>query len=97
MKKETLLITETDNFDPNALNKLGFSPEEVININPNIIYVNLSAYSRAGPWSDKRGFDSLVQSVSGIASENGTYDQPRHLPAQVLDYLRVIYLHMLLC
>ena len=40
-------------------------------------------------WRERRGFDSLVQSVSGIAHEGGVAagtDGPRHLPAQALDH-----------
>ncbi len=32
-------------------------------------YTTESAYSHAGPWQQKRGFDSLVQSVSGMVHE----------------------------
>ena len=46
-------------------------------------------YGHVGPWRERRGFDSLVQSVSGIAHEGGVAagtDGPRHLPAQALDH-----------
>jgi hypothetical protein len=54
--------------------------------------VSLSAYGHEGPWRDRRGFDSLVQSVSGFVSEHsldgGTAGAPpRHLPAQAIDYV----------
>ena len=32
-------------------------------------YTTESTYSHAGPWQQKRGFDSLVQSVSGMVHE----------------------------
>jgi crotonobetainyl-CoA:carnitine CoA-transferase CaiB-like acyl-CoA transferase len=87
------LIREADifcqSYRPNALAERGFSPEALAALRPGIIYVTLSAYSHAGPWRERRGFDSLVQSVSGIAHEGGVAAEvagPRHLPAQALDH-----------
>jgi crotonobetainyl-CoA:carnitine CoA-transferase CaiB-like acyl-CoA transferase len=76
-------------YRPGALQALGFGPEGVAQLRPGIVYVSLSAYSHAGPWADRRGFDSLVQTASGFneaeAQAAGT-DQPRPLPAQALDH-----------
>ena len=52
-----------------ALAGYGFSPERIAELRPGIVYVTLNAYGQAGPWRDRRGFDSLVQSVSGIGYE----------------------------
>jgi crotonobetainyl-CoA:carnitine CoA-transferase CaiB-like acyl-CoA transferase len=74
-------------YRPGALDRLGFSPAELVRLRPGIITVSLSAYGPAGPWRERRGFDSVVQSASGIAWEladaNGV---PRALPANPLDY-----------
>jgi crotonobetainyl-CoA:carnitine CoA-transferase CaiB-like acyl-CoA transferase len=87
------LLRDTDVFvqgyRPGALQSLGFGPAEVAQLRPGIVYVSLSAYSHAGPWAGRRGFDSLVQTASGFneaeAQAAGT-DQPRPLPAQALDH-----------
>ena len=87
------LLRDTDVFvqgyRPGALQSLGFGPEQVAQLRPGIVYVSLSAYSHVGPWADRRGFDSLVQTASGFneaeAQAAGT-DQPRPLPAQALDH-----------
>src|SRR5437667_1544337 len=72
-------------YRPGALDSLGFGPEQVARLRPGIVYVSLSAYGHIGPWADRRGFDSLVQTASGFndaeAQAAGT-DQPRPLPAQ---------------
>jgi hypothetical protein len=57
---------------------LGFSAEDL----PGTVTVSLSAYGHTGPWRDRRGFDSLVQMSTGIASG----DPPEPLPAQALDH-----------
>jgi len=85
------LVQQADIFPqgyrPGALAARGFSPEALAEMWPGIVYVSLSAYSHAGPWRQKRGFDSLVQAVSGIVhAETAGAATPRHLPAQALDY-----------
>ena len=46
-----------------------------------------SAWGTTGPWGDRRGFDSLVQVASGIATECAAGDgTPGVLPAQALDH-----------
>ena len=85
------LISKADVFiqayRPNSITARGFSFEELQALRPGIICVNLSAYGRVGPWAERRGFDTLVQSATGIADESGSADGPKHLPTQALDYL----------
>jgi crotonobetainyl-CoA:carnitine CoA-transferase CaiB-like acyl-CoA transferase len=76
-------------YRPRALAGLGFSPEDAARINPGIIYVTLSAYGAAGPWAERRGFDSLVQTTTGFNHAEGQaagIDGPKELPAQMLDH-----------
>ncbi|UPK33225.1 CoA transferase [Bradyrhizobium sp. 186] len=87
------LLREADIFSqgyrPRALAALGFSPEDAAGINPGIVYVTLSAYGHAGPWAERRGFDSLVQTTTGFNHAEGQaagIDGPKELPAQMLDH-----------
>ena len=76
-------------YRPRALASLGFSPEDAAHINPGIVYVSLSAYGHAGPWAERRGFDSLVQTATGFNHAEGQaagIDGPKELPAQMLDH-----------
>ncbi|MCU1415201.1 MAG: carnitine dehydratase [Microbacteriaceae bacterium] len=74
-------------YRPGALAALGLSPEELAEMRPGIVALSFSAFGRLGPWSGRRGFDSIVQSVSGISLENGDGEKPRSLPANPLDYI----------
>jgi hypothetical protein len=50
--------------------------------------VTLSAYGHVGPWAERRGYDSLVQTASGFNHAEGVAagtDKPRPLPTQALD------------
>lgn len=76
-------------YRPGALAARGFGPEELARIRPGIVYVSVSAYGHEGPWSQRRGFDSLVQSASGIAwteRQAAGWAEPKHLPCQALDH-----------
>ena len=70
-----------------ALAGRGFSPAEVAEIRPGIVYLDLCAWGRRGPWRDRRGFDTLVQTATGIAMEQGADGRPSHLPGSPLDYV----------
>jgi len=76
-------------YRPGAMDGWGFSPEACAETRPGIVYVSLSAYGHAGPWSDRRGFDSLVQTACGInhaeAAAAGV-ERPKALPCQALDH-----------
>jgi hypothetical protein len=77
-------------YRPGSLASYGLSPQELQKINPNIICANLSAFGPSGPWSQRRGFDSLVQTCSGMniseAEHFGAGEPARALPCQGLDH-----------
>ncbi|WP_020572278.1 CoA transferase [Parafrankia discariae] len=76
-------------YRPRALDRLGFGPDALARLRPGIVVATISAYGRSGPWSGLRGFDSLVQTASGIswaAAEASGEETPRPLPAQALDH-----------
>ncbi|MFM9611182.1 CoA transferase [Streptomyces niveiscabiei] len=73
-------------YRPGALDRFGLSPEALAERRPGVIVAQLSAWGAYGPWSGRRGFDSLVQAASGIADTEGAGDRPGTLPAQALDH-----------
>ncbi|OAQ69511.1 CoA-transferase family III [Purpureocillium lilacinum] len=46
--------------------RAGLSPEALARVNPHIVVANLSAFGPEGPWAGRRGFDSLVQTCTGM-------------------------------
>lgn len=76
-------------YRPGALEGLGLGSTERAALCPGIVEVSLDAYGWTGPWSGRRGFDSLVQMSTGIAHagmvETGA-DRPTPLPVQALDH-----------
>ena len=87
------LVAQADVFvqgyRPGALAARGFSPEHLHAMRPGLVTAGLSAYGQAGPWAERRGFDSLVQTASGFNhAEAAAFGEttPRPLPAQALDH-----------
>lgn len=72
-------------YRPGTLARRGFSPVALAQRRPGIIYVTITAFSRAGPWAQRRGYDTLVAAASGL-TWSGAGD-PARLPCQPLDYL----------
>src|SRR5689334_5323638 len=89
------LISQADVFSqgyrPGTLGSRGLSPEELAKLRPGLVYVSLSAFGHAGPWSSRRGFDTVVQTVSGITQRQaeifpGKTPGPQFYPVSAIDY-----------
>ncbi|WP_079008984.1 CoA transferase [Streptomyces sp. XY431] len=74
-------------YRPGALDAYGLAADELLARRPGLVVVELNAWGWTGPWSGRRGFDSLVQAGCGIAAvEAGADGRPGVLPAQALDH-----------
>src|SRR5215470_10170031 len=89
------LVRKADVFSqgyrPGTLANRGLSPEELAAIRPGLVYVSLCAFSHAGPWASRRGFDTVVQTVSGMTirqaeSVPGKTAEPQFYPVSAIDY-----------
>jgi len=74
-------------YRPGALAARGFSAEHLAQLRPGIVCVELSAWGREGPWAKRRGFDTVVQCVSGMAAIQGGGEAPRTMPVSAIDYV----------
>jgi crotonobetainyl-CoA:carnitine CoA-transferase CaiB-like acyl-CoA transferase len=94
---ETLkgLVRQADVFSqgyrPGTLGSRGLSPEELAAIRPGLVYVSLCAFGHTGPWASRRGFDTVIQTVSGITVRQaevvpGTTPGPQFYPVSAIDY-----------
>ncbi len=73
-----------ENFVPGTLEKWGLGPEELWRTQPDLVIVRVSGYGQTGPYSDKPGFGTLVEALSGLAAMTGFEDKPPLLPAMAL-------------
>jgi crotonobetainyl-CoA:carnitine CoA-transferase CaiB-like acyl-CoA transferase len=90
------LLRDADVFSqgyrPGTLANRGLSPDEFVQLRPGLVYVSLSAFSHTGPWAPRRGFDTVVQNVSGITTRQGELfpgaePGPQFYPVSAIDYL----------
>ena len=65
-----------ENFRPGALEKLGFSWEEIHRLNPRMIFASLSGFGQTGPRKSEPGFDVVIQGEGGVMSITGDPDGP---------------------
>ena len=63
------------NFRPDVAEKLGVDYERLSEINPRLVYCELTAYGRQGPDAHRPGYDMIIQAMTGmIASETKVVD-----------------------
>ncbi len=85
------LIVEADvlvqNFRPGVAERLGIAYDDVVVVNPDIVYADLTGFGPDGPYSHRRVYDTVIQAHSGMAaSQTGTSDnQPKFLKQLVCD------------
>jgi CoA transferase family III len=86
-----------DSYRPGALGGLGITPAALAHSSPGIIYVAVSCYGHQGPWAQRRGFEQMAQSATGLAWEQGVFAAeragrkseaaPQLLPLAACDYI----------
>lgn len=78
------LVEEADvfvqNFRPGTADRLGVGYDDLAERNEELVYCDISAFGNTGPWSERPGYDLLVQGLSGIMSVTG---EPGRQPVKV--------------
>jgi len=62
------------NFRPGVAERHGFAYEDLIKVNPGIVYLTMSSYGPDGPCAKLPGTDGVAQAAGGIASAYGEED-----------------------
>jgi crotonobetainyl-CoA:carnitine CoA-transferase CaiB-like acyl-CoA transferase len=73
-----------ENFRPGTLEAMGLAPEILQRRNPGLIILRISGWGQDGPYRDRPGFGTLVESMSGYASRTGFADREPALPPTAL-------------
>ena len=73
-----------ENFRPGTLEAMGLAPEVLHARNPGLIIVRVSGWGQDGPYRDRPGFGTLVESISGYAARTGFADREPALPPTAL-------------
>ncbi|MFN8627411.1 MAG: CoA transferase [Candidatus Binatia bacterium] len=65
-----------NNFRPGVMESLGFAYAALREINPRVIFGQVSAYGTQGPMAARPGFDILGQALGGVMHVTGMRDGP---------------------
>jgi crotonobetainyl-CoA:carnitine CoA-transferase CaiB-like acyl-CoA transferase len=76
----------TENFRPGALDKLGFSFENLSKENPGLIYCSLKGFLN-GPYEHRLALDEVAQMMGGLAYMTGLPDRPLRAGSSVIDIM----------
>src|SRR5437868_13684578 len=74
-----------ENFRPGTLEKIGLGPDVLHARNPRLVIVRVSGWGRDGPYRDRPGFGTLVESMSGYAARTGFADREPAWPPTARD------------
>ena len=73
-----------ENFVPGTLEKWGIGPDNLLDLNKNLIILRISGWGQTGIYKDAPGFGSLIEGMSGFASMTGEENQKPLLPPLAL-------------
>jgi len=65
-----------ENFRPGVLDDMGFPPERLEALNPQLIVVSVNGYGSTGPHARRPSFDFVAQAMSGLMAVSGAPDGP---------------------
>jgi crotonobetainyl-CoA:carnitine CoA-transferase CaiB-like acyl-CoA transferase len=60
-----------ENFRKGTMERLGLGYEHLRELNPALIYCEISGFGRTGPYAERAGFDLIAQGMSGLMSVTG--------------------------
>jgi len=79
------------NLAPGAAARLGLSYEALSPAKPALIVCDISGYGNDGPYRDKKAYDLLIQSESGLVSTTGTEAEPSKAGPSIADIAAGMY------
>ena len=79
------------NLAPGAAGRMGFSYDQLEGEFPRLIVCDISGYGADGPYRDKKAYDLLIQSESGLLSVTGTPETPSKAGCSIVDIASGMY------
>jgi len=73
-----------ESFRPGVLENMGLAPKTLFEINPKMVILRISGWGQDGPYNQRPGFGTLIESMSGFAAMNGFADREPVLPPMYL-------------
>lgn len=57
-----------ENFRPGVMERLGLAYDTLAGINPGLVFASINGVGHTGPYANRRVYDAIIQSISGIGS-----------------------------
>lgn len=73
VRKADILI---ENFAPGVMDRLGVGAEDLLKVNPRLIYGSSSGYGSDGPYRNYPAMDLVMQAMCGVINSTGFQDGP---------------------
>jgi len=81
-----------ENFSTGVLDRLGFPPARLAELNPGLVVLSISGFGHDGPESGRAGYDQIAQGEAGLMSITGSSpDEPVKVGLPVADLLAGMY------
>jgi crotonobetainyl-CoA:carnitine CoA-transferase CaiB-like acyl-CoA transferase len=92
----TALVRRADvlleNFRTGVLDRLGFSAERLLELNPRLVVLSITGFGHDGPEGGRPGYDQIAQGEGGLMSLTGTGpDDPQRVGVPIADLLAGMY------
>lgn len=71
-----------ENLHPGAMDKLGFSWEEVHKLNPKCVYGTIKGFPLSSKYKDLKAYEPVAQVTAGAASTTGWWEGSNDVPTQ---------------
>ncbi|WP_179469447.1 CaiB/BaiF CoA transferase family protein [Mycolicibacterium vinylchloridicum] len=81
------------NFRPGVAQRLGLGYDDVVAINPDVVYLSLTGFGEVGPYRDRSAYDTVIQAYGGVASSQAApgVGEPIFLQQVVADKVTALY------
>lgn len=74
------------NVRPAAMRRLKLGPDDLLGINPRLVYVALHGFGETGPYAGRPAYDDLIQGLTALPALVGKITgEPRYSPATIAD------------
>lgn len=81
-----------ENFKTGGLAKYGLDYESLAKVNPRLIYCSITGFGHTGPYTNRPGYDFIIQGMSGIMDLTGEPDgHPQKIGVAFADIFTGLY------
>ena len=81
-----------ENFKPGGAAAFGLGYDDLRAINPALVYASISGFGQTGPYSDRPGYDFVVQAMSGLMSITGEQEgEPAKVGVAIADVIAGLF------